>query len=131
MEKEASMSRKALEVLSGFGQGVIEHSFIFPTALRKDFTMKAKPEDIKLSEKHSVNAHQVGYFLSLYGGEVGWILPLCLNYAMYNGAANIDPQLPKALMWTQIGLNVGSAIYEIGRSIIKSNAKVSERVELR
>jgi hypothetical protein len=122
MTKNTSVTRKVLEVLLGIGQGIIEHSLVFPTALRKDLTIKAKPGDIKLSEGDYISARQIGYFHSFVTPP--WpVLPTFAIIGMYCTAYNFDPQLPKYLMWAQIGLNVSSAVYETAKLVKKSNAK--------
>jgi len=115
-----SIFRKSLEFSLGYVDGLIGHSFLFPTSLRKDLTMKAKPGDIKLSEDHYCSARQAGYSISLINGcEIGWAIPVMANYFMYKGLSENAPELVPFVIGGQIGLNIGSAIYEVGRLVRK------------
>ena len=113
MTDKSSKSRKMLEFSLGYLEGLVGHSFVFPTALRKDLTMEAKPRDIKLSEDHYCSARQAGYSMSLINMcEIGWVVPVMANYLMYKGLSDNVPELVSPVMWSQIGLNIISAAYE-------------------
>jgi len=120
--RKSSLPRKTLEVLLGLVHGTVEHSFVLPTAIRKDFHLKAKPEDIKLSKDHDIGARQIGYFHSFVTPP--WPLTLTLvNMGMYKGVYEVAPELVTTLAITQIGLNIGSLAYEIVRGIKKGSFK--------
>ena len=123
LEKKVGIPQKITEFGLGYLQGIAEHSAVLPTALRKDFTDAVKPNGIRFSGwEYSIR--QAGYSMSFLNGcAIGWIVPVGLNALMYYAVSNIDNSLTSPIMVTQIGTNVASLLYEIGRGINHKESK--------
>jgi hypothetical protein len=115
--KNPTLIRKISQGIYGFSRGFIEHNFMFPTAMRKDWsgdwTKRGKKEGIR----------ETAYFLSFWQPPVPQLIPW-VDYLTYSLLYRHNSEIGNIVLGAQIATNMISLGYEITRGIIRKNKKL-------